>query len=471
MAGKIDIIGRLSDKFNPLLVREIRQSFRSRIFTGVIILSSILCGCAVVAGINIATNSNFVGFQIYSIIYMTLWFICCATVPASTLNRFRTERGRGDYELFMITGIRPEKIVLGKLQSSVAQALLLITMSAPFLMSCYLMRGISILQIGGGILVVLCSTVILTQVGILFSSLPVSKVFMILVSLPFYALLVALIFGGWGILELFSRPGDLKEPIIAISILSIYYFYLSYLCSVGMLDTYRKNRTVKIRVFLLLSVFTAAIGIGIMRLHFTLSPDLVEILFYILFSLPAFLAAFIIPSIQETAPEVEKITMKKDYWRLVKIPFGRGVESYYVWFGILMLSISLAEKYMLANHYYFITVTGFSFFLWCLLSNLAFSFILRQKRGIVASTFGIVIPCMVSFFIGAASLNSGNDTLMDFALFLCPASTFQSIGKLGIGEVIINPFIILELVIIFYGIIRYLIALHMLKKCTAIEGV
>lgn len=78
---------------------------------------------------------------------------------------------------------------------------------------------------------------------------------------------------------------------------------------------------------------------------------------------------------------------------------------------------------------------------------------------------------MVSFFIGAASLNSGNDTLMDFALFLCPASTFQSIGKLGIGEVIINPFIILELVIIFYGIIRYLIALHMLKKCTAIEGV
>ena len=49
MAGKNDMIGRLSDRFNPLLVREIRQSFRSRIFTGVIILSSILCGCAVVA--------------------------------------------------------------------------------------------------------------------------------------------------------------------------------------------------------------------------------------------------------------------------------------------------------------------------------------------------------------------------------------------------------------------------------------
>lgn len=468
---KLDRLGRLSDRFNPLLVREIRQSFRSRIFTGVIILSSILCGCAVVAGIIIATNSNFIGFQIYAIIYMTLWFICCVAVPASALNRFRTERGRGDYELFIITGISPEKIVLGKLQSSVAQALLLITMSAPFLMSCYLMRGISILQIGGGILIVLCFTVILTQVGILFSSLPVSKAFMILVSLPFYGLLFSLIFGGGTVLNFFSRPGDLKEPLTVIFILSIFYFYLSYLCSVALLDTYRKNKTVKIRVFLLVSLLIAAIGIGIMREHLIFSSDLTEVFFYTLFSVSVFLAALMIPSIQESTLGIQDISAKKNLWCLWKIPFGKGLESYYVWFGILMLLISLSEKYLLTNQYYFITVTGFAIFVWCLLSNLVFLFILRKKRGIVASAFGVVIPSIVSFFIGAVGMSSNNDNILDFALFLCPITTFQAINKLALGETAITFLIILELIIILYGFIRYLIALHTFRKRTVKEGV
>jgi MFS family permease len=218
-----------SDRLNPLLLREIRQSLRSHIFSAIIILTAIFCLSVLAIGIIQQFNGRFDhadGLVIFRIVYYFLWAFACVILPIYSANRFRSEKSIGEFELLSITGIEPKKIIRGKLEASLLQTFLIVSVAAPFLTSCYLLRGVSGLEIIFYLFIFFLFTAGLVQLGIFLGSLPLPKNLFSILNLGFLLFLLVI------------TPIAIA-PIPAIIIAGILLFFSSfvlYLISVSLVS-------------------------------------------------------------------------------------------------------------------------------------------------------------------------------------------------------------------------------------------
>ncbi len=132
---------------NPLLVKEVRQSLKSRQFS--ITFTAVLCLSWLwsIAGIlrlgpEVAYGAN--GPEMFFGYYLILAFPLILIVPYSAYRSLIAEREDNTYELVAITTLRPRQIVAGKLGSAVAQMAVYFSAVAPCLAFTYLLRGIDV---------------------------------------------------------------------------------------------------------------------------------------------------------------------------------------------------------------------------------------------------------------------------------------------------------------------------------------
>ncbi len=132
---------------NPLLVKEVRQSLKSRQFS--ITFTAVLCLSWLWSIIGIARLGPDVAYgvngpEMFYGYYMILAFPLLLLVPYSAYRSLIAEREDNTYELVAITALRPRQIVGGKLGSAVAQMAVYFSAVAPCLAFTYLLRGIDI---------------------------------------------------------------------------------------------------------------------------------------------------------------------------------------------------------------------------------------------------------------------------------------------------------------------------------------
>jgi hypothetical protein len=132
---------------NPLLVKEVRQSLKSRQFS--ITFTAVLCLSWLwsIAGIarlgpEVAYGAN--GPEMFFGYYLILALPLILLVPYSAYRSLIAEREDNTYELVAITTLRPRQIVAGKLGSAVAQMAVYFSAVAPCLAFTYLLRGIDV---------------------------------------------------------------------------------------------------------------------------------------------------------------------------------------------------------------------------------------------------------------------------------------------------------------------------------------
>ncbi len=147
-----------SDNWNPVLVREIRRTFKSRVFgwTFLLLLFSCWASC-----IYLVVNNMTVlyllerGREFCTIYFFLLLVPVCMVVPLTIFSVSSQERLGQTLENLAMTSLKPSQVLKGYLWCGAMQAGLFYSAILPFVSFGYLFRGVDIFQIIAGIVMTL----------------------------------------------------------------------------------------------------------------------------------------------------------------------------------------------------------------------------------------------------------------------------------------------------------------------------
>lgn len=135
---------RWSDRFNPILVREVQQAVKGRLFAIMVLVTlAITVIVAVVVGSEYRPDgsSGRTAFEYGTAVLVPLVLF---VVPMQAYHSMRYELRGGIVEQLLLTRLRPRSILLGKLSAAMVQFLLYVAVVAPLLATSYLLRGVDV---------------------------------------------------------------------------------------------------------------------------------------------------------------------------------------------------------------------------------------------------------------------------------------------------------------------------------------
>ncbi len=169
-----DLIERSSDFLNPILVKEIRQSLKSRGFVSVFLLMLIASWLISAVGVLYVYGPELpyaaAGRTFFTAFYMVLAIAVFIVVPQSAFRSIQAERDLHTFEMLTITTLSPRKIVWGKWWSATVQAIVYYAAIAPFMAFTNLLRGISLTLIIFVLVWSFITSISLSMLAIAFST-------------------------------------------------------------------------------------------------------------------------------------------------------------------------------------------------------------------------------------------------------------------------------------------------------------
>ncbi len=140
------LLARVGDRLNPLVVKEVRQGLRSRIFW--VSFGLMLLACFILSMVAYATTRDD-GLSTQGQNFFFAFFFCLAMVhffiiPYSAYRSLAREREDETWVLLILTGLGPRRILRGKVSSFLVQAGLYASAVGPFLLFSYYLNGIDL---------------------------------------------------------------------------------------------------------------------------------------------------------------------------------------------------------------------------------------------------------------------------------------------------------------------------------------
>ena len=135
---------RWSDRLNPILVREVQQAVKGRVFA-----TTVLAALAVTVAIAASVVSHYepsgrAGRDAFHAGFATLMPLLLFVVPMQAYQSMRLELRSGIVEQLLLSKLRPMHILLGKLQAAMVQFVLYVAVLSPLLGTSYLLRGVDV---------------------------------------------------------------------------------------------------------------------------------------------------------------------------------------------------------------------------------------------------------------------------------------------------------------------------------------
>ncbi len=173
--GKIEnAIFHATDRLNPILVKESRESLKSRQF---LITFLLLLGLTLFwTCIGIIFNSPDVyyvptGSSLLAGYYLLLAIPIFGFVPLGAYRSLSSEIENDTFELLSVTELASLEIVRGKFASAVLQMMLYFAAVMPSLAFTYLLRGVSLLEISMILIAIMMSGLALTALALMMAPL------------------------------------------------------------------------------------------------------------------------------------------------------------------------------------------------------------------------------------------------------------------------------------------------------------
>lgn len=165
---------QLSETLNPIIVKEIRQGLRTKIFW--VCFALMLLGCFVISlvayGSSLDRTFTNAGQGFFFAYFFCLGLVHFFIIPYSAYRSLAREREDETWVLLSLTGIGAGRIIRGKLGSFLAQALLYGSSVGPFMLFSYYLNGIDlptilcVIALGGAFMVFLtCMSVCAATLG------------------------------------------------------------------------------------------------------------------------------------------------------------------------------------------------------------------------------------------------------------------------------------------------------------------
>ena len=252
-----DIIDRLDERINPIIVKELRQIVRGKFFWGVLIL--FLAFQCVVLSLSLADQNirhGSVGQETLMFLYGVLFLASFAIIPIYSGFRFSRERSEGSDELLFITTITPQSIIRGKFAASFLIILLINSAFAPFMAMTFFLSGVDLwatfimLLLGlvvcaGGAMFQICVGSMAREGGSMYLFRGAGLVIQIMV---FFSLLsISSEIVRYGLDRTFSS-GYLYSSITTFVVFSLAAIYLLYHAAAAVVSPAGTNRMLPVRV-------------------------------------------------------------------------------------------------------------------------------------------------------------------------------------------------------------------------------
>ncbi len=134
----------LSDRLNPILVREVQQAVKGRLFVLTVLLVLVVSVVIATAVVGSDGNGAKAGRNVFDAGLTLLAPLLLFVVPMQAYQSMRLELRSGIVEQLLLSRLRPRSIVFGKLLAAMVQFLLYVSLLAPLLATSYLLRGVDL---------------------------------------------------------------------------------------------------------------------------------------------------------------------------------------------------------------------------------------------------------------------------------------------------------------------------------------
>lgn len=190
---------RTSDRVNPLVIKEVRQGLRTRVFW--VVFALLLVACFVISMVAYGTVGSTAltergGQWFFFAYFVPLAFAYFFVLPYNAFRSLLKERDDETWVLLTLTGLGPRRILRGKLGSVAVQAALYGSAVLPFLVLSYDLNGIDLLAILAVIALAWAFHVFLTAASVSLGTFGEAKLVRGLISFAVLGLLVAALAGG-----------------------------------------------------------------------------------------------------------------------------------------------------------------------------------------------------------------------------------------------------------------------------------
>lgn len=224
LAGVVDRFAPLADRFNPILVKEVRQTLRGRSFGWTFL--TLVVVVAIIGAIIVLMDETNPSTQLgknFSI--LLVWLLGIGTIVVVPLQVFQSlgnEWEAETYDQLTLSGLTPSQIASGKLLSAALQSALLLAAFLPFIALGFLMRGVDLVAVLVVLLVLFCASLWASALALALSATSRARS----VRVVLYVLLAIGAFmglgsaGGFGS-SLLSFPAVLAEPDFASVLVSV----------------------------------------------------------------------------------------------------------------------------------------------------------------------------------------------------------------------------------------------------------
>ena len=262
LAGALDrVLGILGERLNPILVKETRQSLKSRQFVVTFFLLLIAGWVWSLAGVALMGQEVFYGSkgaEVFWGYYCILAFPLLIIVPFGAFRSLAVEQEDRTYELLSITNLNPRQIISGKLGSAVVQMIVYLSAIAPCLAFTYMLRGLDFPTILFMVFYAVVGSLSLCAISLLAGTLTREKHWQVVVSVLLIIGLfwVFVLFVTWFtsvVLFLVGMPFD--EPVFwqgnaAFMTAAASFFLLVFYAAVGQISFASDNRATRLRVIM-----------------------------------------------------------------------------------------------------------------------------------------------------------------------------------------------------------------------------
>lgn len=257
----------LDERLNPILVKEIRQALRGKLFRvgflcAVALVTVVSLGVVMDMGTDISGSQ---GRQYFLSVFFCLCGAVLGLVPFSAFVSMGAEWDENTYDLLVISNLRPRQIVAGKLWSAATQAVLFYSAFTPFLCFAFLLRQVDVRVVAFGVVASFLLSLGLTLVALALSSITRQRFVRVILMAGLAAGLAGTIGMCMEIAQEFLRrpPFDEQGFWVAMAIMAVGYLLASalvFFTAANLLAHPEENRSTNIRI---LSTVTTLVGVGV----------------------------------------------------------------------------------------------------------------------------------------------------------------------------------------------------------------
>ncbi len=348
----------VSDRANPVVVKELRQAVQSRLVIAILLLF-LLANVTVTASYltwspDIQSNMQ-AGQNLFSMLFGLLVVTSMIFVPLYAAIRMTMERNNSNIDLLFITTIPAGAIIRGKFWSAAALTALIYSTCLPFLTLTYLLRGIDLPSIfvvlSGAFLATLLVIMLAVFVGSVSGGMLLRVLLgALLIWIGAWTMGMVILIGttsvqfGFGS-DVFSHDGIIGIGMTLAS--SFAAWTLLYLLSVAAVSAPSSNRMFPVRIFITISCFVLA---AIVALTAYSQKDLDPIIAWVVMStgVLTILMPVILCEREDWTLRVKRTIPRNFVARLLAWLLYTGSAGGLIWCGLLSI-LTLASANQMAH--------------------------------------------------------------------------------------------------------------------------